>query len=227
MLSSASGNFSVLLWALFVCPLFPPPDSIIPYVHTIVNTIVCTVILCPKVTGSPLTYRARAGAPRTLANARRWVAGGVLAWLPVRVWAVIIVLYPPAAKPPHPPPPQGEGGRGEGAHRQPPPSGPRGRARRRAARGGAAPPNEGRGRTTAPGTSAGSPTRRAAPVRRTPNQTKRLSFVRLAGDWAPGQLLTKLAFCWVRPVVAAAELWRRCAPLRISGKSSEKRVMGR
>ena len=127
---------------------------------------------------------------------------------------------------PHPRPRRGRG-LGGGGHRQPHASGPKGRAHRRAARGGAAPPNEGRGRTTAPGTSAGSPTRRAAPVRRTPNQTKRLSFVRLAGDWAPGQLLTKLAFCWVRPVVAAAELWRRCAPLRISGKSSEKRVMGR
>lgn len=126
-----------------------------------------------------------------------------------------------------PPAPTGGGGQGGGGAPTTVPSGPRGRAHRRAARGGAAPPNEGRGRTTAPGTSAGSPTRRAAPVRRTPNQTKRLSFVRLVGDWAPGQLLTKLAFCWVRPVVAAAELWRRCAPLRISGKSSEKRVMGR
>lgn len=77
---------------------------------------------------------------------------------------------------PHPRPRRGRG-LGGGGHRQPPPSGPRGRARRRAARGGAAPPNEGRGRTTAPGPSEGSPTRRAAPVRRTPNTAKQPSFV--------------------------------------------------
>lgn len=33
-------------------------------------------------------------------------------------------------------------------------------------------------------------------------------------------------FWCVRPAVAAAELWRRCAPLRIPKKSSEKRVRG-
>ncbi len=58
--------------------------------------------------------------------------------------------------------------------------------------------------------------------RRTPNQTKRLSFVRLAGDRAHGQLLTKLAFCWVRPDVAAAELWRRTATVRFRSKKFRK-----
>lgn len=70
----------------------------------------------------------------------------------------------------HTPAPAGGGGRGEGGHRQPCASGPRGRAKRRAARGRAAPPNEGRGRTTAPGPSEGSPTSRAAPVGATRTQ---------------------------------------------------------
>ena len=128
--------------------------------------------MCPKVPGSLLTYRARAGAPRSIANARRRGAPGVLVPVSVQAVALITALYLLA-----PPPPQGGGGRGEGAARAPPPSGPKGRARRRAARGGAAPPNEGRGRTTAPGPSEGSPTRRAAPVRRTPNTAKQPSFV--------------------------------------------------
>lgn len=68
--------------------------------------------LCPKVPRSPLTYRARAGAPRIIANARRWGAGRVLA-LASAPWAwSIIVLYFPAAKPPHPPAPAGGGGAG-------------------------------------------------------------------------------------------------------------------
>lgn len=132
----------------------------------------CQAPLRPKGFRSPLTYRARAGAPRTLANARRWVAGGVLVWLPVRAGAVIIVLYPPAAKPPHPTPPQGEGGRGEGGAPTTAPKRPKGEG---APQGGA-----GRGRAAERGRAAhdsGPPERRKPDPqgradRRTPNQTK-------------------------------------------------------
>lgn len=118
-----------------------------------------------------------------------------------------------------PRPRRGRGVGGKGADRQPPPSGPRGRAHRRAARGGAAPPNEGRGRTTAPGPSGGSPTRRAAPGRRKPhhpNPTKNLVLLDPGGRNARTQ--QNLFSCWVRSVVAAAELWRRIAPLQFPGK---------
>jgi hypothetical protein len=74
----------------------------------------CQAPLRPKGFRSPLTYRARAGAPRTLANARRWGAGRVLVLVPIPWARPIIGLYPPAAKPPTPPPPQGEGAGGRG-----------------------------------------------------------------------------------------------------------------
>lgn len=63
--------------------------------------------MCPKVPGSLLTYRARAGAPRSIANARRRGAPGVLVPVSVQAVALITALYLLA-----PPPPAG--GRGSG-----------------------------------------------------------------------------------------------------------------
>lgn len=126
-------------------------------------------------------------------------------------------------QPPRPRRGRGSGGGGRTDHRP-----------QAAQGGGAAKAGAGRGR---PGERRSGPPDRAAPERsppdpqgragqRTPNPTKRLSFVRLAGDRAPGQLLTKLAFCWCssgrsRRRTLAAE---RSAPT--SRKSSEKRVRG-
>lgn len=164
--------------------------------------------LCPKVPRSPLTYRARAGAPRTIANARRSGAGacpGMVSRSPGG--AHHRLLYQQRRSRHTPRPRRGRGAGGRGAHRRSPTSGPRGRAHRRAARGGAAPANEASRRTTGGGPSGGSPTRRAAPIGAPRTQQKpQFCLVRAGGT---PELLTKLCFCWVRPGVAAAELWRR------------------
>lgn len=144
----------------------------------------------------------------TIANARRWRAGCVLALAPARACLSITVLYSPAAKPPHPPPPQGEGGRGEGGPPTTAPKRPKGEG---APKGGA-----GRGRAAERGPGAHDSPR---PERRKPdpqgradtrhperNKTTQFCLVRAGGT---PELLTKLVFCCVRPVVAAAELWRR------------------
>lgn len=95
--------------------------------------------LCPKATRSPLTYRARAGAPRTIANARRSGAGacpGMVSRSPGG--AHHRLLYQQRRSRHTPRPPKGEGGRGEGADHRPP-SRPKGRAHRRPGAGGPAP----------------------------------------------------------------------------------------
>lgn len=160
------------------------------------------------------------------ANARRWDAGGVLVWLPASDGGCKHRVLPPAAKPPHPRPRRGRGAGGEGAHRQPPQSGPRGRGGE--GRGGRGPPRRTQARPARQGRAGAKPPRPAGPrqggASRTARTQQNSQFCSVGGG--SRQLLTKLVFCWVRPVVAAAELWRRCAPLRIPGKSSEKRVRG-
>lgn len=160
------------------------------------------------------------------ANARRWDAGGVLVWLSASDGGCMHRVLPPAAKPPHPPPPQGEGGRGEGANRQPPPSGPRGRGGE--GRGGRGPPRRTEARPARQGRAGAKPPRPAGPrqggASRTARTKQNSQFCSVGGD--SRQLLTKLVFCWVRPAVAAAELWRRTATFQLPKKVPENGFCG-
>lgn len=180
------------------------------------------MLLRPKGSRSLPTYRGRAGAPPTIANARRWGAGRVLALASVPGARSIAVLYSPAAKPPHPPPPQGEGGRGEGGAPTTATKRPKGEGRRRPGRGGArpgerrpGPPDRARAERSRP-----DPQGRAGSAHPEPNKTTQFCLVRAGGT---PELLTKLVFCWVRPVVAAAELWRRSTGASSGGRLAAKR----
>jgi len=101
------------------------------------------------------------------------------------------------------PPPLGAGAGGWGPTTAP--QRPKGEGRQRPGREGPAPANGDRARPTGPGRSEAPPTRRAAPSG-APRTKQNPSFVQWAGDRAHGPLLTKLGFCLVRPMVAAAEL---------------------
>lgn len=157
------------------------------------------MLLRPKGSRSLPTYRGRAGAPPTIANARRWRAGCVLALDSARACLSITVLYSPAAKPQSQEPPKGEGAPQAGAGRGRP--GERGRAahdsrpperRKPEPQGGDSPPARGGARPRraagggGPGGHRGTAGALEAPAK--PNSTKRPCFV---GDTSP----TKHPFC--------------------------------
>lgn len=139
--------------------------------------------------------------------------------------AVCIVCYLLRRSRHTPRPRRGRGAGGEGAHRQPPPSGPRGRGGE--GRGGRGPPRRTQARPARQGRAGAKPPRPAGPrqggASRTARTKQNSQFCSVGGG--SRQLLTKLVFCWVRPVVAAAELWRRTVTFQLPKKSSGKRVL--